>query len=171
MNTDSIITFSRSFCLNLDTNFYFFIIIEFSINPPQKPTSGPPRPRFGSRPEFGNHFLKGTGRIRRGVGGEGNWWSLENCRVLKDPSVWWPTVTLVKNGWLEARQNFGKRINGYDDKVEWFEYAAGQRCWAATVFVGENKRSGEKICPDATLYTTNSTRTCCPAPRGEWRRE
>jgi hypothetical protein len=31
-------------------------------------------------------------------------------------------------GWREARQSFGKRINGYDDKAELFECAAGQIC-------------------------------------------
>jgi hypothetical protein len=42
---------------NVDTNFYFFIIIHFSIKPSRDPTSDPPRPWFGSRPEVWNQWV------------------------------------------------------------------------------------------------------------------
>ena len=60
MNTNSIIKFSRPSCLNLGINFYFFITIEYSIKSSCVPTSVPPRPRFGLRPEVGNHCLSVT---------------------------------------------------------------------------------------------------------------
>ena len=34
-----------SFCLNLDNNFYFFVIIEFSIKTSRDPNSHTPHPR------------------------------------------------------------------------------------------------------------------------------
>jgi len=47
MNTNSIIKFSRSLCLNLGINFYFFIIIELSIKPSCDLTSFPRDPDLG----------------------------------------------------------------------------------------------------------------------------
>jgi hypothetical protein len=62
INTGSIITFSRSFCLNLDANFYFFIIIELSIKPSRDPMSdSPPPPRD---PDLGRNLRLGTTALR-----------------------------------------------------------------------------------------------------------
>jgi hypothetical protein len=59
INTDSIITFSGLFCLNLDKNIDFFppIVFEFSIKHSRDPASHPLRPWLGSRLDVGNHWF------------------------------------------------------------------------------------------------------------------
>jgi hypothetical protein len=54
-------TFSRAFCLNFDTNFHFFIIIEFSIKPSRNPTSDPPRD-----PDLANDLRLETTALKSG---------------------------------------------------------------------------------------------------------
>ena len=79
MNTDSIITFSLSFCLNLDTNFEFF----FHNNRVLHKTLS--RPWCGSRPEVGNHYLRDVLRNTSEVTQN---WLLEwpRCRLNVTPS-------------------------------------------------------------------------------------